>query len=67
MQGSVWGSLKCTSTMDKMNKIAMTEKSLQYQYKGDPSIAIGVLGMVDDTLAIADCGTPSIKKNSFVN
>ena len=53
--------------MDKMNKIAMTDKSLQYQYKGDPSIPIGVLGMVDDTLAIADCGNPSIKKNSFVN
>ena len=28
-QGSVWGTLKCTTTMDKMNKIAMTDMSLQ--------------------------------------
>ena len=40
----------------------MTDKSLQYQYKGDQTIPIGVLGMVDDTLAIGDCGNPSIKK-----
>ena len=51
MQGSVWGTLKCTTTMDKMNKIAMADKSLQYNYKGDSNIPIGVLGMVDDTLA----------------
>ena len=63
MQGSVWGTLKCTTTLDNMNKIAMADKSLQYNYKGDSSIPIGVLGMVDDTLAIADCGNQSIKKN----
>ena len=63
IQGSVWGTLKCTTTLDDMNKIAMADKSLQYNYKGDSSIPIGVLGMVDDTLAIADCGNQSIKKN----
>ena len=46
-----------------MNKIAMADKSLQYNYKGDSSIPIDVRGMVDNTLAIADYGKPSIKKN----
>ena len=67
MQGTVWGSLKCTSSMDTMNKIALSEEDLQYKYKGDPNIPVGILGMVDDTLSISECGNKSIIKNSFVN
>ena len=67
MQGSVWGSLKCTSTMDKLNQIAMDKRSLQYKYMGDPNIPIGVLGMVDDTLAVSECGYQAIRKNAVVN
>ena len=40
---------------------------LTYKYRGDPSIAIGVLGMVDNTLAIAECGVKSVEKNAVVN
>ena len=67
MQGSIWGSLKCTSSMDRLNKITKSDESLQYLYKGDPTIPIGILGFVDDTLAVAECGRPSIKKNSVIN
>ena len=67
MQGSVWGSLKCTSTMDKLNQIAMSDKTLQYYYKGDQNIPIGVLGMVDDTLGVSICGQRAIRKNSVIN
>ena len=67
MQGSVWGTLKCTTTMDKVNKIAMQDKSLQYKYKGDPNIPIGVLGMVDDTLGVSKCGMDAIRKNAVLN
>ena len=67
MQGSIWGSLKCTSSMDTLNKIVLPQDNLIYKYKGDNNIRIGVLGMVDDTLAISDCGTPSIQKNSVIN
>ena len=28
MQGSVWSSLKCTTSMDSLNKTAMTDKNL---------------------------------------
>ena len=67
MQGSIWGSLKCTSVMDTLNRTAITDPSLQYHYKGDPTIPIGVLGMVDDTLAISDCGNKTIRKNAVIN
>ena len=67
MQGSVWGSLKCTTSMDTMNKTAISDKTLQYLYRGDPNIPVGVLGMIDDTLAITKCGKEAIRKNAFIN
>ena len=67
MQGSVWGSLKCTNNMDKLNKMSLADESLQYKYKGDPNIPIGVLGFVDDTLGVSECGSSAIKKNSLIN
>ena len=62
IQGSVWGSMKCTNTMDQLNKILLKQDHLTYHYKGDENIKIGVLGMIDDTLSISKCGTPSIQK-----
>ena len=53
--------------MDKMNKIAMADESLHYRYKQDSNIPIGVLGMIDDTLAISECGSDSIRKNAVIN
>ena len=50
-----------------LNKITLPQDNLIYKYKGDNSIRLGVLGMVDDTLAIANCGVPSILKNSLIN
>ena len=67
MQGSVWGGLKCTSQMDTLNKFMKSNDRLTYKYRGDPRIAIGVLGMVDDTLGIAECGVKSVEKNAVLN
>ena len=67
MQGLVWGSLKCTSIMDKLNKHVMLNERLQYFYKDDKEIPIGVRGMVDDTLGISKCGTTAIALNSVIN
>ena len=67
LQGSVWGSLKCTAAMDQLNQIILPQKNLTYRYKGDENIQLGVLGMVDDNLAIAKCGTSSLMKNSVIN
>ena len=43
LQGSVWKSLKCTSSMDRLNKIILSQDNLTYQYKGDASVKIGYL------------------------
>ena len=67
MQGSVWGGLKCTTQMDTLNKHMLSREELTYKFRGDPTIPIGVLGMVDDTLAIAECGVKSVEKNAVVN
>ena len=67
MQGSVWGSLKCTVSMDMLNKTILKQDHLTYQYRSDPNIRIGVLGMVDDNLSISKCGIPSVQKNAVIN
>ena len=52
MQGSVWGSINCKTTVDKTNQCMLKHDELKYQYKADNNIDIGVLGMVDDTFSI---------------
>ena len=59
MQGNLWAGLKCSTTMDKLNKVMLQEDHLKYFYMQDTNITIGVLGMVDDTLSISNCGTIS--------
>ena len=53
--------------MDTLNKFMKSNNRLTYKYRGDPKIAIGVLGMVDDTLGIAECGVKSVEKNAVLN
>ena len=53
--------------MDRLNKTALLDKTLQYCYKGDSNIPIGVLGFVDDTLGVSECGKAAIKKNAVIN
>ena len=53
--------------MDTLNKIVLKDKSLVYNYKGDTNIPIGVLGMVDDTATISECGNKAVSKNAVVN
>ena len=67
MQGSVWSSLKCVVSMDRVNKVMLADDSLCYYYRGDPNIPLGVLGMVDDTLGVSKCGVASVKKNAIIN
>ena len=67
LQGSVWGSLKCTTSMDTINKFMLKNDQLKYHYRNDTKIPIGVLSMVDDQLLIAECGLPSVQKNAVIN
>ena len=67
MQGSVWASLKCTTSMDTLNKTILEQDHLTYKYRGDPNIQIGVMGMVDDNLSISNCGMSTVQKNAVIN
>ena len=67
MQGSVWASLKCTTSMDTLNKTILEQDHLTYKYRGDPNIKIGVMGMVDDNLSISNCGMSTVQKNAVIN
>ena len=53
--------------MYQLNQLILPQEELTYKYKGDPTISIGVMGMVDDNIAIAQCGTSSVIKNSVIN
>ena len=66
MQGTVWGSLFCTNTMDKLGKIAYAKPNILYKYHGVP---IPPLGMVDDVLIVTNVeNTEEMNKivNTFV-
>ena len=65
MQGTVWGSLFCTATMDKLAKLAYQNKNLLYQYKG--KVDVPPLEMVDDILTVQKCGAASSAINSEIN
>jgi hypothetical protein len=66
MQGTVWGSLLCTSTMDNLGKIAYSMPDDLYKYKGVP---IPPLGMVDDIICVSKLDKTLIMNktiNSFI-
>ena len=65
MQGTVWGSLFCTASMDKLGQLAYENENLLYWYKG--SVAVPPLCMVDDVLAVQECSKNSVQINSVIN
>ena len=64
MQGSVWGSLSCTTTMDKLGKIAYENADLLYMYKG--LVAVPPICMVDDIMSIQKC-SKATQINATIN
>ena len=66
MQGTVWGSLFCTVSIDQLGKQAYTNTDILYKYNGVP---IPPLGMVDDILTVTNVeNTLEIKQmvNTFI-
>ena len=58
MQGTVFGSLLCTTVMDKLAKIFYNDKSLLYRYKN--KVNVPILGMVEDVLSVAKCSSEAV-------
>ena len=65
MQGTVWSSLFCTTTMDKLGKIFYKNKEFLYKYRN--KIEIPSLGMVDDILSVQKCSIDASKANAVIN
>ena len=65
MQGTVWRSLFCTTTMDKLPKNVYQNEGLLYKYKGE--ISVPPIQMVDDILTVQKCGMASSAINTEVN
>ena len=65
MQGTVWGSLLCTATMDKLGQLIYNTSEMLYKYKG--VVETPSLGMVDDILTIQKCSTSTVRINAAVN
>ena len=65
MQGTVWGSLMCTTSMDKLGQLVYKNKDLTYKYKG--VVDTPCLGMVDDILCVQKCSKDTVKMNAVVN
>ena len=63
MQGTVWGSLLCTSTVDMLGKISYSTPQTLYQYYGVP---IPPLGMVDDIICVTNVEN-SEHMNNLIN
>ena len=65
MQGSIFGSLKCTTSMSQLGRNAYNTGAPLLTYKN--TVKIPSLGMIDDILTISKCGQESIKSNSVTN
>ena len=63
MQGTVWGSLMCTSTMDELPKQAYEKPEDLYMYKG---VRIPPLEMIDDILTVTNA-EKTLSMNNMVN
>ena len=65
MQGTVWGGLLCTTTMDQLCKSIYKEDRLLYKYR--ESVEVPPLQMVDDIITASECGGTSSAVNAEVN
>ena len=63
MQGTVWASLFCTSTMDKLSKQVYKMPELLFDYKG---VKVPPLGMVDDIITVTNV-EQTARMNSLIN
>ena len=64
-QGTVLGSIICTSVIYKLAKIFYQDKNLLYKYKNE--VPVPILGMVNYVLNVAKCTEQVVLSNSTIN
>ena len=65
MQDTVWGSLFCTVSMDKLPRLQYENKEMLYKYRG--VVSVPSLEMVDVIVGIKKCGKDSVISNAVIN
>ena len=65
LQGDVFGPIECSVMVDSFGKECLLEDKHLYYYKEE--VPIPILTMVDDALAITECGYKSSMMNSYLN
>ena len=65
MQGTVTAPLKCTGEMDSLRRTGYACQIALYKY--NQTCYVSVLGMIDDALAISNCGEDIVELNAFIN
>ena len=65
MQGTVWGGLFCTCTMDKLGQEAYADPDLLYRYR--QAVEVPPLEMVDDVVIVSECGATTVTTNAHMN
>ena len=63
-QGGPLGPTICGVHIDKTGKEMIQRKEFCYKYK---DIEIPALSMIDDLLAISECGCKSVETNAYIN
>ena len=64
LQGDVFGPIECSVSVDTFGKECLAEDKYLYLYKD--SVKIPILSMVDDALAVSECGYKSSMLNTFI-
>ena len=65
LQGDVFGPIECSVMVDSFGKECLEENKHLYYYKD--TVPVPVLTMVDDAIAITECGYKSSMMNAFMN
>ena len=65
LQGDVFGPIECSVSVDSFGKECLLEDKHLYYYKDE--VPVPILTMVDDALAITECGFKTTMMNSYLN
>ena len=65
LQGDVFGPIECSVSVDTFGKECLADDKHLYLYKD--KVKVPILAMVDDTLAVTECGYKSSMVNAFLN
>ena len=65
LQGDVFGPIECSVTVDSFGKECLEEQKHLYYYKGKTPVPL--LTIVDDALAVTECGYETDMMNAYLN